>query len=94
MWIWAVAPRSTWIQPGSTQPTSVAVAHRVAGSKSNALSVVQPVQLGSFCCVDAVPGFLYDSRTSPLVGGFSVSLPVRTANSHSETPHWVARAVV
>jgi hypothetical protein len=56
--IWAVAPRSTEIQPGSTQPVVELVAQRLAGSLSNALSAVHGLQFTSFCSVEAVAGLL------------------------------------
>ncbi len=56
--ICAVAPRSTEIQPGSTQPFVVLVAHRLAGSLSNALSGLHGLQLTSFCQVLACAGLL------------------------------------
>ncbi len=57
-WICAVAPRSTAIQPGSTQPFTLLVAQRLAGSESKALSGVHSQQAPSLWLVDAVPGFL------------------------------------
>ena len=70
--ICAVAPRSTEIQPGSTQPLVELVAQRLAGSLSNALSGVHGLQFTSFCDVEACAGLLYDNSLvppGPVVGG-------------------------
>ena len=56
-----MAPRSTEIQPGSTQPLVELVAQRLAGSLSKALSGVHGLQFTSFCEVLACAGLLYDS---------------------------------
>ncbi|GAA3422070.1 hypothetical protein GCM10018952_70890 [Streptosporangium vulgare] len=54
--ICAVAPRSTEIQPGSTQPVVELVAQREAGSRSNALAGVHSQQFPSLWEVEAAPG--------------------------------------